>query len=57
MNPNNKKLPTLKEIEGKYEPEELKNLTDNEVLEVFQGVETVWDYEPTDIEKDGLTSQ
>jgi hypothetical protein len=46
-----KKLPTLEELEGKYEPEELKDLTDEEVLKIFEGVETVWDYEPTDREK------
>jgi putative SOS response-associated peptidase YedK len=45
-----KKLPTLKELEGKYEPEELKDLTDEEVLKVFEGVETIWDFEPTDRE-------
>jgi hypothetical protein len=48
-----KKLPTLKELEGKYEPEELKDLTDEEVLKIFEGVETVWDYEPTEDEKKG----
>jgi hypothetical protein len=47
---SDKKLPTLKELEGKYQPEELKNLTDKEVLEVFEGVETVWDYKPSDKE-------
>jgi hypothetical protein len=46
-----KKLPTLKELEGKYKPKELKDLTDEEVLKIFEGVETVWDYEPTDREK------
>jgi hypothetical protein len=46
-----KKLPTLKELEGKYEPEELKDLTDEEVLKVFEGVETVWDYNPTEEEQ------
>jgi hypothetical protein len=51
MNKDNKKLPTLKELEGKYQPEELKDLTDKEVLEVFKGVETVWDYDISDIEK------
>jgi hypothetical protein len=45
-----RKLPTLKELEGKYEPEELKDLTDEEVLKVFEGVETVWDYNPTEEE-------
>jgi hypothetical protein len=49
-----KKLPTLKELEGKYEPEELKDLTDEEVLKVFEGVETVWDYEPTEEEQKGI---
>jgi hypothetical protein len=47
-----KKLPTLEELEGKYEPEELKDLTDEEILEIFKGVETVWDYEPTEGESD-----
>jgi hypothetical protein len=36
-----KKLPTLKELEGKYEPEELKDLIDEEVLKIFEGVEIV----------------
>jgi hypothetical protein len=49
-----KKLPTLKELEGKYEPEELKDLTNEEVLKIFEGVETVWDYEPTEDEKGGV---
>ena len=49
-----KKLPTLKEIEDKYEPEELKDLTDEEVLKVFEGVETVWDHNPTEEELMGL---
>jgi hypothetical protein len=49
-----KKLPTLKELEGKYEPEELKDLTDEEVLKVFEGVETIWDFEPTEDEKGGV---
>jgi hypothetical protein len=49
-----KKLPTLKELEGKYEPEELKDLTDEEVLKIFESVETVWDYEPTEDEKGGV---
>jgi hypothetical protein len=46
-----KKLPTLKELEGKYKPEELKDLTDEEVLKIFEGVETVWDHNPTKEEK------
>jgi hypothetical protein len=46
-----KKLPTLKELEGKYKPKELKDLTDEEVLKVFEGVETVWDHNPTKEEK------
>jgi hypothetical protein len=49
-----KKLPTLKELEDKFEPEELKDLTDEEVLKIFEGVETVWDYEPTEDEKGGV---
>jgi hypothetical protein len=50
-----KKLPTLEELEGKYKPEELKELTDEEVLKIFEGVETVWDYEPTEEEKKHLS--
>jgi hypothetical protein len=49
-----KKLPTLKELEGTYKPKELKDLTDEEVLKIFEGVETVWDYEPTEDEKGGV---
>ncbi len=51
----NKKLPTLEELKGKYQPEELKYLTDEDILKIFEGVETVWDYNPTQIELGGLT--
>ncbi len=50
----NKKLPTLEELKGKYQPEELKDLTDEDILKIFEGVETVWDYNPTQIEKEEI---
>jgi len=51
-----KKLPTLEEHIGKEKPEELKNLTDKEVLEVFKDVTTIWDIYPTkeELEAQGL---
>jgi hypothetical protein len=49
--PKKEGLPTLKELHGIVGPEALKDLTDEEVLKIFEGVETVWDFEPTEEER------